>query len=139
MSKASQAMQFESYDLTNISRFNTKLVNGKKQRFYEMVDRYIIHVPVWLINSFEVVGRRSSDIQQDINASVRFSSWRDYGIDDDANDDNPESVAEQTAIDSRTEEHFSYRPDRDSLYIGGIQIESSDSHSQWIEDHPEYS
>jgi hypothetical protein len=138
MSKASQAMQFESYDLTNISRFNTKLVNGKKQRFYEMVDRYIIHVPVWLINSFEVVGRRSSDIQQDINTSVRFSSWRDYGVDEDANDDNPESVAEQTAIDSRTEEHFSYRPDRDSLYLGGIQIESSDSHSQWIEDHPEY-
>ena len=133
MSKATQAMMFESYDLTNISRFNTKLVDGKPQRFYEMIDRYIIHVPVWLINSFEVQATRANDERKNEQGNSRFSSWRDY------NDDNPETIAEQTAKDSHTDLHFSYRPDRNNMYQSEFAVENSDSLSQWDSDNPDYS
>ena len=123
MSKATQAMMFESYDLTNISRFNSKLVDGKPQQFYEMIDRYIIHVPVWLINSFEVQATRVEKVVND-----NFD-----------NDDNPETIAEQTAKDSHTDLHFSYRPDRNDMYQSEFAVESSDSLSQWDSDNPDYS
>jgi hypothetical protein len=123
MSKATQAMMFESYDLTNISRFNTKLVDGKPQQFYELIDRYIIHVPVWLINSFEVQATRVEKVVTD-----NFD-----------NDDNPESIIEQIAKDSHIADKFSYRGDANDLYMSEFAIEDSQSLQQWDSDNPDYS
>ena len=123
MSKATQAMMFESHDLTNISRFNKRLVDGKPQTFYELIDRYIIHIPVWLINSFEVKARRINN-------------------DDDhefSNDSNPESIIEQIAIDSQVQDKFSYRGDANDMYMSEFAIEDSQSLQQWDSDNPDYS
>mgnify|MGYP003136376844 CR=1 FL=1 len=125
MKDATPAMMFESYDLTNISRFNHKLVGTKVHKYYEMIDRYIIMIPTWLIGSFEEIGHKSS---------TDYTTPELYH-----NDDNPETVIEETSINSHTTDKFSYRGDANDLYMSEFAIEDSQSLQQWDSDNPDYS
>jgi hypothetical protein len=125
MKDATAAMMFESYDLTNISRFNHKLVGTKVHKYYEMIDRYIIMIPTWLISTFEEIGSRKST---DDTTTNLFH-----------NDDNPESIIEETSINSHITDKFSYRGDANDMYMSDFAIEDSESLQQWDSDNPDYS
>jgi len=114
MKKVSESMVVDRYDTSNVSCIKAKLIDGVVVEYLQLKDRYIIHIPTWLIKNFE----------ERYTVSVK---------DDDLmhNDNNYESVAEQTAYDSVVAETFSYIT-RDTMNF------EVDSLTQWEIDNPEY-
>lgn len=115
MSKASEAMVIEKYDDRNVSRIKSKLIDGKVADYYQIQDRYIIHIPKWLIKNFE----ERYTIKESID---------DYM----ANEDNYETVIEKTALDSVIAKNFDY------ITRNEMNFEEIDSLTQWEMDNPEY-
>ena len=118
MSQVTSKMIIDSYDENNLSTINCKLVNKKVVEYYQVKDRYIINIPTWLISSFDEVATW--------NPNRPLKQWYMF------NDNEFETVAEQTAKDSISQEKFSYI-DRQSMNFSEVS-----SIQQWEIDNPEY-
>jgi len=125
MSKVTDAMYLERWT-GNKSNVKSKLVNGKIQKSLELTERYIIHVPSWLMKSnFKERLTRKSESAQEF---------------DFMNDDNPETIIEQVAKDSATQAQFDYL-DRSEIFQDSRPSSSDNERSaiaQWELDNPEY-
>ena len=115
MSKVTESMIVEKYNHRNVLTIKSKLIDGKVKDFYQLEDRYIIHIPNWLIRNFEE--RYVIKLVQDDLVN---------------NDNNSETVIEKTALDSIIAKNFDYisREEMNFLEI--------DSLTQWEIDNPEY-
>jgi hypothetical protein len=114
MSRVSQAMHIEEYT-GSISNIKSRLIDGVVKEYYQIVDKYIIFIPTWLIKNFDEL------------YTVKTKQQKLF-----TNDDEFFGVAEQTAIDSYTAEKFDYMQ-RDTMHF-----EEIDSLTQWEQDNPEY-
>lgn len=116
MKRVSQAMVIDTHDRYNVSNIKSKLVEGKVVDYLQLKDKYIIHIPTWLIRNFE----------------QRMSIRKVEEVDTFANDTLFHGVAEQTQIESMEQEEYSYIDRRE------MNFESIDSLTQWEKDNPEY-
>lgn len=123
MTKVTPAMDINRWK-GNKSLIKSKLVDTKVQEYLQITDRYIINVPVFCMDNFKE--RRLTPVTSVDNL---FS-----------NDDNPESIIEQTAYDSHVADKFNYI-DRSEMYQD-VRPDSSNSQrtamQQWLIDNPEY-
>ncbi len=101
--------------MTIYNSIKSKLINGKVKEFYQLEDRYIIHIPTWLIRNFK----------------ERYTI-RIIKEDNIPNDNNSETVIEKIALDSIIAENFDYIT-RDEM-----EFKEIDSLAQWEMDNPEY-
>ncbi|MEN8857278.1 MAG: hypothetical protein ABF260_04355 [Flavobacteriaceae bacterium] len=115
MSKVSESMIIDTHNTRNVSTIKSKLINGKVKEYYQLEDRYIIHIPTWLIRNFEERYTKK-EIQTEL-----FSNDNDF-----------ETVIERTEYDSKLQEQFSYI-DRTEM-----NFETIDCLTQWEIDNPEY-
>lgn len=115
MYKVTEAMVIERHDDRNVSAIKAKLIDGKVVEYLQLKDRYIVYIPTWLIKNFQ----------------ERYTV-KTIDVDLMHNDNNYESVAEQTALDSIIADNFSYIT-RDAMHF-----EETDSLTQWEIDNPEY-
>lgn len=115
MSKVTETMIIERYTERNVSTIKSKLIDGKVKDYYQLENRYIIHIPTWLIRNFE----------------ERYTI-RTVKEDTMDNDNNSETVIEKTALDSVIAQNFDYitRDEYNFLEV--------DSLTQWEIDNPEY-
>ena len=114
MTRVTEAMHIEEYT-GSISNIKSRLVDGVVKDYYQIVDRYIIFIPTWLIRNF------------DEQYTVKSRQPKLF-----PNDDDFFGIAEQTAIDSHTNEKFDYIQ-RDTMHF-----EEVDALTQWEQDNPEY-
>lgn len=114
MSRVSEAMVIDEWT-GNCSNIKSRLVDGVVKDYYQIIDRYIIYIPTWLIGNFDEIYTVKSKQPQLF-----------------PNDDEFFGVAEQTAIDSHTSEKFDYIQ-RDTM-----NFEQVDALTQWELDNPEY-
>ena len=116
MSKVTETMIIEKHSgMTIYNSIKSKLINGKVKEFYQLEDRYIIHIPTWLIRNFK----------------ERYTI-RIIKEDNIPNDNNSETVIEKIALDSIIAENFDYIT-RDEM-----EFKEIDSLAQWEIDNPEY-
>jgi hypothetical protein len=115
MSKASESMIIDRYDERNVSTIKSKLINGKVAEYYQLQDRYIIHIPKWLIKNFEE-RYTIKEIVDDVMS----------------NEDSYETIIEKTALDSVIAKNFDY------ITRNEMNFEDIDSLTQWELDNPEY-
>lgn len=116
MSQSSDAMLIDRYSKTNVTIIKQRLVNNKIQEYLQLTDRFIIHIPTWMMKNLEVKYKMTQSIQEDI-----FE-----------NDDDFETIIEKTSKDSMIQEEFSYIDRRE------MGFEVIDSLTQWELDNPEY-
>jgi len=118
MSQVTDKMIIDKFTDNNLSRINCKLVNKKVVEYYQVYDRYIIYIPTWLIGNMEE--NTNWNINRPLNQWYMF------------NDNHFETVAEQTAKNSKSDEKFSYI-DRKEMEFAQVS-----SLTQWEIDNPEY-
>lgn len=132
LSKATPAMDIDySTWKGNCSMITSRLIDNKVHKYLQLLDRYIIYVPLFIYK----------------NWSARFvakDSTHEF-----INDDSQETIIEQTAHDSAVAEKFNYI-DRTQMYTSSsveqneeerlayIKFERSQSLQQWEQDNPEY-
>lgn len=118
LKKVTQSMAINVYDRRNVLSISSKLINGKVVDFLQITDRYIIYVPIFLIANLQKKFQKLEKEQQ----AVLFP-----------NDDNPETIIEQTIKDYHIKTGF-VGTDR-SVMMGFVE---QDSLSQWEQDNDEY-
>ena len=123
MSKVTPAMDIVQWT-GNKSNIKSILVDGKVHESLELTHRFIIHVPSWL---FPANFKQRAEL---------------VSTDDDnfSNDDDPESIIEQTARVSETQLKFDYI-DRTEIYQDSRPSESNSERSaikQWERENPTY-
>ena len=101
--------------MTIYNSIKSRLVNGKIKEFYQLEERYIVHIPTWLIRNFQ----------------ERYTI-KTIKKDTMPNDNNSETVIEKIALDSIIAQNFDYIT-RDEM-----EFQEIDSLTQWEIDNPEY-
>lgn len=107
--------QPELWDNNNVSLIKSRLVDGKVVDYYQIKDRYVIHIPTWLIKNFEERYTSNISIEDNFDNDDKF-----YGV---AEDTAKKSMEQLDNIDIA----------RDSY--GFVEV---DSLTQWEYDNPEY-
>jgi hypothetical protein len=113
-----ESMVIDDYNTRNVSNFKSRLVDGKVQTYYTMIDRFVVYIPTWLMRTFE----------------LKFTAVPVVDEEYFHNDDNPTSVAEQTCLLSHEQELFDYMEDRVNMGFNSIEP----ALAQWEIDNPEY-
>jgi len=133
LSKATPAMDIDYTSYRgNLKMISHRLVDGKIQKYLQLLDRYIIYIPLW---KYKTMTKRF--VAKEITPEF-------------LNDDNQESVIEETSINSFIQQKFDYI-NRTEMYSYSsvaqtdeerqaiIKFENSQSLEQWEKDNPEYS
>ena len=116
---------------TNICR---KRVNGVVQDYFEITQRHIIYIPLWLfLPQKDSQSGGFKTMFTKLKPSI--ASQEDEQL--YKNDDSPYTMAEDADYKAEQEESLAYRPSADVM-LTGLEIEN-DGLAQWEIDHPEYS
>lgn len=126
LKKVTDSMAINVYDKRNVLNISSKLINGRVVDFLQITDRYVIYVPIFLMNNLEKKFKKLEKEQQ----AVLFD-----------NDDNPETIIEQTTKDYEMATKF-YGSDRSVMITSNHRVngyKEIDAITQWEQDNDEYS
>lgn len=125
----SEVMIIEKHNAYGKSNIVERLVDGKSQSYYQMTDRFIVYIPIWLIKNFEIKYTKISKVDND-----KLDEWDQETY--HRNDNSPYSVIEDTVYLSEQEMELEYRPSQQRM-LSGLEYEN-EALAQWEIDNPEY-
>ena len=134
LSLARPIMIIPKFNEIGVSNISQSRVNGKVQSYYEMTDRYIVYIPMWLF-----LPQKDDNGNNKPNTGFKTKYTKVLPKADDdlfINDDSPYTIAEDIAYKSEQDLAFDYRPSADKM-LSGLEFEN-DSLAQWEIENPEY-
>lgn len=133
MTKATPSMIIEQDDIVR------RLVNNKPQSFLQLTNRFIIHLPVWMITPKKVVDENGVETKQDPILKLKYQKAVEMPTEETFDNDNEYYGVAESKDASLTSSLRDYLQDRSNTTFS-VQFESTqlDSLLQWERDNPDY-
>ena len=119
----------------------SRVVNGKSQSYYQCIDRYLIHIPLWLFLPKKKVVNGKQVVEENTGFQKKFTKVQTSSAKQTElfeNDDSQYTVAEDIAYRSQVNKLFDYRPDADEFASDGSLEYANQSLKQWYADNADY-